>query len=94
MTNIITQNENHISCNLYDIKIPFIIATQHQTQQLHSQKTNTDGYSKDEYNETILLSADKHAVDIKFIVTSIHVSTEDIKEINVERERERERERE
>jgi len=35
MTNIITETENHISCNLYDIKIPFIIATQHQTQQLH-----------------------------------------------------------
>jgi hypothetical protein len=87
MTNIITQTENHISCNLYDIKIPFIIATQHQTQQLHSQTTNTDGYSKDEYNETILLSDDKHAVDIKFIVTSIHVSTEDIKKITVERER-------
>jgi hypothetical protein len=89
MTNIITQTENHI-CNLYDTKIPFIIATLHQTQQLHSQTTNTDGYSKDEYNETKLLSADKHAVDIKFIVTSIHVSTLDIKKITVERKKKNE----
>lgn len=35
----------------------------------------------------MLLSADKHAVDIKFIVTSIHISTVDIKKITVERQK-------
>jgi hypothetical protein len=56
--------------------------------------------AKTSITKKILLSANKHAVVIKFIVTSIHISTLDIKKITVERERwgggreERERQRE